>query len=174
MKPTARESVRLAYSQVGYKAPGPGKKNKFAYWFDHDMPGFFNYKKNGANVDWCAIFCCFCIAYLAKVLNDACYVMCTPKKSCAAGVEWLYDYFKAKQRNTSIAHYGDIIFFSKNGKKSGLYHVGFVYKVTDKYVYWCAGNEGGGHGAVKKHKYLKTNKKIFAYGRPRYAEDKAA
>ena len=104
MKPTARESVRLAYRQVGYKAPGPGKKNKFAYWFDHDMPGFFNYKKNGANVDWCAIFCCFCIAYLAKVLNDACYVMCTPKKSCAAGVEWLYDYFKAKQRNTSIAH----------------------------------------------------------------------
>lgn len=174
MKPTARESVRLAYSQVGYKAPGPGKKNKFAYWFDHDMPKFFNFKKNGVTVDWCAIFVCFCIAYLAKVTKDACYVMCTPEKSMAAGVKHLYDYFKAKQRNTSVAHYGDVILLSKNGKRSGLYHTGIVYKVDAKYVYWCAGNEGGGHGAVKKHKWLKTNKKIFAYGRPMYAEDKAA
>lgn len=171
MRPTARESVRLAYSQVGYKAPGPGKKNKYAHWFDTEMSHFFNGRKNG--LDWCCVFVLFCIAYLAKTLKDACYVSCCPTKNCAAVVKYLYDYFKAKQRNTSIAHYGDIIMLSKNGKRSGLYHVGIVYKVTDKYVYWCAGNEGGGHGAVKKHKYLKTNKKIFAYGRPKYTAEAA-
>lgn len=169
MRPTARESVRLAYSQVGYKAPGPGKKNKYAKWFDNDMPQFFNYKKNGTTIDWCAIFACFCVAYLAKNVNDAIYVMCTPKKSAAASVKWLYTYFKQHQRNTSIAHYGDIIFL-KN-KKTNFGHVGVVYKVTSKYVYFCAGNEGGGHGAVKKHRYLLTNSRIFAYGRPRYTAE---
>ncbi len=169
MRPTDREVVRLAFSQVGYKAPGPGKKNKYAKWFDTDkeMDAFFNGRKNGPTIDWCAIFVCFCIAYLAKTLNDACYVCCTPKKSAAAGVKWLYTYFKQKRRNTSIPHYGDVIFL-KN-KKTNYGHVGIVYKVTDKYVYFVAGNEGGGHGAVKKHKYLKTNNKIFAYGRPRYS-----
>ena len=166
MRPTSRETVRLAFSQVGYKAPGPGKKNKYAAWFDKNMTKFFNGKKNGATIDWCAIFVCFCVAYLAKVTTDACFVMCTPLKSCAAGVDWLWDYFKAKKRTTSVAHYGDVIFLSS--KKSKLAHVGLVYKVTDKYVYWCAGNEGGGHGAVKKHCYLKTNSKIYGYGRPRY------
>ena len=29
MKPAAREVVKLALSQVGYKAPGPGKRNKY-------------------------------------------------------------------------------------------------------------------------------------------------
>lgn len=169
MKPTATQVVRLAYSQVGYKAPGPGKKNKYSKWFDTNMVKFFNEKKNGVGVDWCAIFVCFCVAYLAKTTTDACYVLCTPLKSCAAGVGWLFDYFKAKKRTSSEPHYGDVIFLTKNGTHSGLYHVGIVYKVVGNYVYWEAGNEGGGHGAVKKHKWLKTNKKIYAYGRPRYS-----
>ena len=169
MRPTARESVRLAYSQVGYKAPGPGKKNKYAKWFDTHMTKFFNGKKNGTTIDWCAIFVCFCVAYLAKTTTDACYVMCTPLKSCAAGVGWLWKYFKAKNRTTSVAHYGDIIFL--NSKKQKLAHVGIVYKVDTNYVYWTAGNEGGGHGQVKKHKYAKTNSRIYGYGRPRYTAE---
>ena len=171
MRPTARETVRLAYGQVGYKAPGPGKKNKYAAWFDKNMTKFFNGKKNGVGIDWCAIFVCFCVAYLAKTTTDACYVMCTPIKSCAAGVGWLWDYFKAKKRTTKTPHYGDVIFFSKNGTEKGLYHVGLVYKVDTKYVYWEAGNEGGSHGAVKKHKYLRTHSRIYGYGRPRYKDE---
>ena len=166
MRPTAEESVRLAYSQKGYKAPGPGKKNKYAAWFDKNMTKFFNGKKNGAGIDWCAIFVCFCIAYLAKTTTDACYVMCTPLKSCAAGVGWLWKYFKAKNRTSSVPHYGDVIFLNSKTKK--LTHVGIVYKVEGNYVYWVAGNEGGGHGAVKTHKYLRINSKIYGYGRPRY------
>ena len=169
MRPTSRETVRLAYSQVGYKAPGPGKKNKYAAWFDKNMSKFFNGKKNGVGIDWCAIFVCFCVAYLAKTTTDACFVLCTPLKSCAAGVGWLWKYFKAKKRTSSIPHYGDVIFL--NSKKQKLAHVGIIYKVTDKYIYWAAGNEGGGHGAVKKHKYLRSNSKIYGYGRPRYTAE---
>ena len=172
MKPTAAQSVKLANSQVGYKAPGPGKKNKYAAWFDKNMTGFFNGKKNGVGIDWCAIFVCYCVAYLAKTLSDACYVMCTPKKSAAAGVKWLYSYFKAKKRISSAPHVGDVIFLKNKKTKYG--HVGIVYKTDSKYVWFDAGNEGGGHGAVKHHKYLKTNSKIFCYGRPRYAAEPAA
>ena len=133
------------------------------------MTKFFNGKKNGATIDWCAIYVCFCVAYLAKTTTDACYVMCTPLKSCAAGVGWLWKYFKAKNRTTSVPHYGDIIFLSS--KKQKLAHVGIVYKVDTNYVYWTAGNEGGGHGQVKKHKYAKTNSRIYGYGRPRYTAE---
>ena len=162
MIPTARETVRLAYSQKGYKAPGPGKKNKYAAWFDSKMPGFFNYRKNGVNVDWCAIFVCFCVAYLAKNLSDACKVMCTPKKSCAAGVKWLYRYFNQHGRITKTAGYGYVIFL--NDYK----HVGIVHKVEDGKVHYTAGNEGGSHGEVKTHTISALSKKICCYGRPKY------
>ena len=173
MKPTARETVRLAYSQVGYTC-GTNKVNKYAGWIDKHYPTFYNSRKQG--VDFCDIFCDFCVLYNAKSAKDAEYVLCQPAKSCGAGVEWSYKYYKAKHRNTSIAHYGDQIFFSKNGKASGLYHTGIVYKVDSKYVYYVAANEaavknGKKCRAVKKHKYLKTNKRIFAYGRPRYTAE---
>lgn len=162
MRPTKDQCIALSAKQKGYKAPGPGKKNKYASWFDSKMPNFFNYRKNGVNVDWCAIFVCWLIAYLAKTTADACYVMCTPKNSCAAGVGWLWKYFKAKGRTTKTAGEGYVIFLNK------LKHVGFVYKVDSTYVYYRAGNEGGGHGEVKEHKLKKTSTKIYGYGRPRY------
>lgn len=162
MRPTKEQCLVLAKKQKGYKAPGPGKKNKYAAWFDSKMPKFFNYKKNGVSVDWCAIFVCWLIAYLAGNVKDACYVMCTPEKSCAAGVGWLWRYFKSKGRTSKTAHFGDVIFLNN------LKHVGWVTKTDTKYVYYTAGNEGGGHGQVKTHKLLKTSKTIYGYGRPRY------
>ena len=74
MRPTCNQVIKLAQTQVGYKAPGPGKRNKYAAYIDSHFPAFY-----------------------------------------------------------------------------------------------IAGNEGGGHGQVKKHKVLKTNKSIYGYGRPRYA-----
>ena len=164
-KPRAREVVRLAYSQVGYKAPGPGKRNKYAAWIDSHYPTFYNGKKNGA--DWCDVFVDFCVLYMARNAKDAEYVLCQPSRSCGAGCKWSYQYYKSKHRNNSIPHYGDQIFL--NTKAGKCCHTGIVYKVDDKYVYYVAGNEGGGHGEVKKHKILKTSKSIYAFGVPRYA-----
>ena len=164
-KPRAREVVRLAYSQVGYKAPGPGKRNKYAAWIDSHYPTFYNGKKNGA--DWCDVFVDFCVLYMARNAKDAEYVLCQPSRSCGAGCKWSYQYYKSKHRNNSIPHYGDQIFL--NTKAGKCCHTGIVYKVDDKYVYYVAGNEGGGHGEVKKHKIAKTSKSIYAFGVPRYA-----
>lgn len=171
MKPTAQQVVRTAYSEVGYTCPA-NKHNKYAAYIDKNYPNFYNGKKQG--VDFCDIYVDYCVLVNAKSAKDAEYVLCQPAKSCGAGVKWSYDYYKAHKRNTSIPHYGDQIFLSKDGKKSGLYHTGMVYKVTEKYVYFSAANESATKNGkkvreTKKHKYLRTNKKIFAYGRPRYA-----
>lgn len=164
MKPTARQAVRTAYANVGYKA-GKGKRNKFAAYIDSHYPTFYNGKKQG--VDYCDIFVDYCVLYNAQSASDAEYVLCQPAKSCGAGCRWSYLYYKQKHRNTSIPHYGDQVFFSTGGI-DGIYHTGIVYKVDNKYIWYVAANEGGGNGEVKKHKLLRTNKKIFAYGRPRY------
>lgn len=164
-RPRAREVVRLAFSQVGYKAPGPGKRNKYAAWIDSHYPTFYNGKKNGA--DWCDVFVDFCVLYMARDAKDAEYVLCQPSRSCGAGCKWSYNYYKSKHRNNSIPHYGDQIFL--NTKAGKCCHTGIVYKVDEKYVYYVAGNEGGGHGEVKKHKIAKTSKSIYAFGVPRYA-----
>lgn len=160
-RPTAAAVVKLAKSQVGYKAPGPGKRNKYAAYIDAHFPTYYNGKKNGA--DWCAVFVDYLVLKLAQSAKDAEYVMCSPSRSCGAGVGWDWKYFKSKKRTSSTAHFGDVIFLNK------LKHEGIVIKTDAKYVWYVAGNEGGGHGEVKLHKILKTNPKIYGYGRPRYA-----
>ena len=161
MKPSAVQVVKLAVSQAGYKAPGPGKKNKYAKYIDSHFPTFYNGKKNG--YDWCDVFVDYCVLYIAQNAKDAEYVLCQPARSCGAGVGWSWKYYKAKKRTSKTPKAGCQIFLNK------LKHTGIVYKVDSKYVYYVAGNEGGGHGQVKKHKVLKTNKSIYGYGRPRYA-----
>ena len=160
MKPAAREVVKLAISQIGYKAPGPGKCNKYAKYIDSHFKTFYNGKKNGA--DWCDVFVDWCVLYKAQNGKDAEYVLCQPAKSCGAGVGWSWKYYKAKKRTSTTAKLGYQIFLNK------LKHTGIVVDVDSKYVYYVAGNEGGGHGEVKKHKLLKTSTTIYGYGRPRY------
>ena len=161
MKPTATQAIKTANAQVGYKAPGPGKRNKYAAYIDSHFPTFYNGKKNGA--DWCDVFVDYCVLINAQNAKDAEYVLCQPAKSCGAGVGWSWKYYKAKKRTTKTAKAGYQIFLNS------LKHTGIVVKTDSKYVWYVAGNEGGGHGAVKKHKILKTNSKIYGYGRPRYA-----
>lgn len=160
MKPTCNAVIKLAQSQAGYKAPGPGKRNKYAAYIDSHFPTFYNGKKNGA--DWCDVFVDYCVLYIAQKAKDAEYVLCQPARSCGAGVGWSWKYYKAKKRTTKTAKAGYQIFLNK------LKHTGIVYKTDSKYVWYVAGNEGGGHGQVKKHKVLKTSKTIYGYGRPRY------
>lgn len=154
--------VKMAKSQVGYKAPGPGKKNKYAAYIDSHYPKFYNGKKNGATVDWCDIFVDWCVLQVARDAKKAEYVLCQPEKSCGAGVGWSWKYYKAKKRTTKTAKTGYQIFLND------LKHTGIVTNTDSKYVWYVAGNEGGGHGQVKSHKILKTSKTIYGYGRPRY------
>ena len=169
MIPSATQSVRVAYSQVGYKCKG--KKDKYAKWIDENYPTFYNGKKYGV-ADWCDIYNDWTVLYVAKSAKDAEKVLCQPAKSAGAGVGWSYKYFKAHKRTTSTPHYGDQIFLKNS--KGKLSHTGKVYKVTAKYVYYTAGNEtaiinGVKYQIVKKHKISRTNKKIYGYGRPKYA-----
>lgn len=161
MRPTCNQVIKLAQTQVGYKAPGPGKRNKYAAYIDSHFPAFYNGKKNGC--DWCDIFVDWCVLYIARTSKDAEYVLCQPARSCGAGVGWSWKYYKAKKRTSKTPKPGYQIFLNN------LKHTGIVYKTDEKFVYYIAGNEGGGHGQVKKHKVLKTNKSIYGYGRPRYA-----
>lgn len=156
MKPSAVQVVKLAVSQAGYKAPGPGKRNKYGKYIDSHFPTFYN------GADWCDIFVDYCVLFKAQNAKDAEYVLCQPAKSCGAGVGWSWKYYKAKKRTSKTPKYGYQIFLNN------LKHTGIVYNVDSKYVYYVAGNEGGGHGEVKKHKLLKTSTKIYGYGRPRY------
>lgn len=164
-RPTAAAVVKLAKSQVGYKAPGPGKRNKYAAYIDSHFPTFYNGKKNGT--DWCDEFVDYLFLKLSQSAKDAEYMLCQPSKSCGAGCKWSYNYYKQKKRTSSVAHSGDQIFLNTSKAKCG--HTGIVTKTDTKYVWYVAGNEGGGHGEVKYHKLLKTNSKIYGYGRPRYA-----
>lgn len=169
MIPSAKQSVTLAQSQVGYKCKG--KKDKYAKEIDKNYPTFYNGKKYGC-ADWCAIFNDWTVLHIAKSAKDAEKVLCQPAKSAGAGVGWSYKYYKAKKRTTKTPHYGDEIFLKNS--KGKLSHTGKVYKVNSKYVWYTAGNEttvvkGKKYQTVKKHKILRTNKKIYGYGRPKYA-----
>ena len=160
MRPTANACIKLARSQIGYKAPGPGKSNKYGVWINSHFPTFYN--GNKSNCDWCDVFFDYCILKIANNAKDAEYVTCQPARSCGAGVGWSWKYYNSKKRTSKAPHVGDQIFLNK------LKHTGMVIAVDTKYVTYVAGNEGGGHGQVKKHKVLKTSKTIYGYGRPRY------
>ena len=173
MIPKAADCVRTMFNEVGYYCTG--KKDKYALFFDKKMPNFYNGDKYGV-ADFCDIFFDYCIAVnCGGSEKDAEKVLCQPAKSCGAGVEWSYKYYKAKKRNTSIGHYGDQIFLSKNGTIDGLYHTGGVYKVTAKCYYYVAANEGATVKGkkvrmTKKHRINKNDKRIFAFGRPLYSD----
>lgn len=169
MIPTASQSVKLAQSQVGYKCKG--KKDKYAKEIDKNYPTFYNGKKYGC-ADWCDVFNDWTVLHLAKSAKDAEKVLCQPAKSAGAGVKYSYQYYKAKKRTTKTGKYGDQIFLKNS--KGKLSHTGKVYKVDTKYYYYTAGNEtiivkGVKYQAVRKHKISKTNKKIYGFGRPKYA-----
>ena len=169
MIPTASQTVKVAQSQVGYKCKG--KYDKYAKWIDTNYPTFYNGKKYGC-ADWCDIFNDYTVLYVAKSARDAETVLCQPSKSCGAGVKFSYNYYKAKKRTTKTPKSGDQIFLKNS--KGKLSHTGKVYKVDSKYVWYIAGNEttvvkGVKYQAVKKHKISRSSKKIYGYGRPKYA-----
>lgn len=187
MIPTAEKVIQIALAEVGYlekenadlrylfdKTANAGSNNytKYAYELDN-VPDFYNGKKQG--FPWCDTFFDD-VVYNAcgKNADDARALLCQPKKSYGAGVEYSYKYYKAAGRLSKTPSVGDQIFF-----KSAEYsyaHTGLVYKVDASRVYTIEGNAStasgvtpNGGGVVKKS-YRKTYKNIIGYGHPAYAE----
>lgn len=84
----------------------------------------------------------------------------------------MYEKHNALHKNPMM---GDQVFFTKNGKPSGCYHTGLVYKVDDDYFYTIEGNTSnadavvanGGGVAKKKYQRKKYEGKVL-FGRPKY------
>ena len=85
-------------------------------------------------------------------------------------------YKKANQWIDSKSRIGDLIIFRSTLSENEYKHIGFVYKVDEKFVYTIEGNtsdvnvvEANGGGMFKK-KYPLASKEINGYCRPAYKE----
>lgn len=168
---TVNEMIKLAQSQVGYKETG-NNHTKYSQYFDTEKSKggpypWFNGKKQG--VAWCSIFICWLfVMVLEKTLGSPdkvrVWMGCPkPADNCAAGVPYLWQYFKAKkwQVDKKSGQPGDIIFFN-----AACSHVGIIEKVDDSKYYTIEGNKSN---MVKRCSYSRGSSTIYGLMRPDYA-----
>lgn len=168
------KAIRIALDEVGYHeknspenldlktAPNDGRGNYTKYARDLDALGdFYNTPKQG--YEWCEVFCdfCFVTAYGKSVALKMLY---QPRRSAGAGCEQSVGYYKANGAFFKTPKVGDQIYFTYGSGTAD--HTGLVWSVDDTYVYTVEGNNGN---CVNKHRYAKTNRVIYGYGRPNYA-----
>lgn len=160
----ASKIVEIAKSQVGVKETG-NNITKYSEDFDKNYPDFYNTRKQGA--EWCDIFYDWC---MVKAFGeaDALRLLCQPKKSCGAGTYYSYGYYKKKKQVGKIAKVGSQIFFSKDGKESGICHTGMVVAVDSNKVYTIEGNKGN---KVSECSYNLNDSYIYGYGYPAFDEE---
>ena len=129
-----------------------------------DALGYFNGRKNG--YDYCDLFYddgyveCFYEDYGLDVCQKMLY---QPPKSMGAGCKYSYNYYKAAGAVVEEPEEGDQIFFRYTTE---IGHTGYVWKVTNNYVYTIEGNV---NCEVVQRSYSKKNKTIFGYGRPNWS-----
>ena len=139
---------------------GSGNYTKYArdLWNDTKTQ-IVNGNKQGAS--WCAVFIITIFYYILKDSAKVRKVLRIPSKnSAAAGVPFLYDYFKNAKAIYKTPKVGDLIFFR------GHSHVGFVVGVSATKVTTIEGNS---NNAVREKTYALGDKDIDGYGRPDYA-----
>lgn len=165
------KNLQIALDEVGYigkksnkdldskTANIRGKWTKYARDLDN-ITGFYNGKKNG--FDYCDVFVDWCMvrAYGAELAKK---LLCQPARSLGAGTGYSARYYQQKGQYYKFPEVGDQIFF-RYGIEIG--HTGYVWKVTNSYVYTVEGNV---NCAVVQRQYAKTNKVIDGYGRPNYS-----
>lgn len=118
-----------------------------------------NGNKQGAS--WCAVFIITIFYYILKDSAKVRKVLRIPSKnSAAAGVPFLYEYFKNAKAIYKTPKVGDLIFFRKQA------HVGFVIGVSATKVTTIEGNS---NNAVREKVYALGDKDIDGYGRPDYS-----
>ena len=164
--------LQVAAAEVGYlekknnseldgKTVNAGSANYTKYARDLDKTDFFNGKKNG--YAWCAVFMCWCFvqAYGLEVARKMLYL---PKKSYAAGVDYLKNYFKAAGRLYTTPQVGDVVMF-------GVQHTGIVTAVSGNTFKTVEGNTSGASGVVSNgggvcRKTYTLGKTAMTFGRP--------
>lgn len=149
---TRDKFIALSQSQVGYKETG-SNNTKYAKYFDTEAWQWFNTKKQGAA--WCAIYICYLVCQIIGNTEALSFLGCpAPKNNCAAGVPYLWKYFKAKgytvDKSKGVA--GDIIFLNSNK------HVGMIEKVSDGKYHTIEGNKSN---AVKRGSYKIGSSSIY-------------
>lgn len=113
-----------------------------------------------AGTPWCAIFAYYCLTQSNYTIDKS------------ASVVGLANYYKSKNMyiddNDYIPKAGDLIFYSFNGYRNGLTHVGIVEKYENGMVYTVEGNWNG-NGSNYASKVCKecrnvNDKQISGYG----------
>lgn len=148
-------------SQLEDKTANAGSNNwnKYADYIDKNMPNFYNGPKNG--YPWCDVYV-DCMFLRAFGYEDALRLLCQPEKSCGAGVDFSYNYYKAQGRASNSPKLGAQIFFW-NG--STMQHTGIVVDMTADKILVSEGNSSDG---VNENWYTKTDSTIYGYGIPAY------
>lgn len=189
--------INLALAEEGYleKSRSAVERDPSVIYKKKEGAGYDNITKYGREMHalypaimdpdtyWCDAFVddMFHVAY--DVDNATGLVKIYSKK--LLGGDWndytvasadLYDKKGALDRNPEK---GAQIFFSKDGKKSGIFHTGLVYKVTTRRVYTVEGNTSSSSnvvangGAVRKKSYSRSSsyiKRAF-FGHPLYNDE---
>ena len=166
--------LTVAADEVGYlekrsaanlddKTANAGSANFTKYARDVDETDLMNGKKQG--YAWCAVFVCWCFMK-AYGLETARKMLCLPKKSYAAGVDYLKNYFKMAGRLYTAPQVGDVVLF-------GVQHTGIVTAVSGNTFTTVEGNTSGGSGVVangggvcRKSYTLRAD---YTFGRPDWA-----
>lgn len=116
---------------------------------------------NKQGFSWCAVFIITIFYYVIGNSAKVRKVLRIPSKnSAAAGVPYLYNYFKKAGAIYKSPKVGDLIFFR------GQSHVGFVIGVSSSKVTTIEGNSAN---EVRKKTYALSDKEIDGYGRPNYS-----
>lgn len=170
--------INTALAEVGYlekntnasldsKTANAGYNNftKYAKELDN-IKGFYNGLKNGYS--WCAVFVDWCFL---KAYGKTDMIKLTHHTKYGASCTQSAKQYQSKKQWYKTPQVGDEIFF---GSEIDCSHTGIVYKVDDAYVYTVEGNTSASSGVVANgggvftKKYLKTNRSIAGYGRPKY------
>lgn len=182
---TASALIKIAEAEVGYleketnknldsMTGNAGDENYTKYARDLKNAGYYNGNKNG--YAWCDVFHDWCHWIAAgKDAKEAQRMICQTG-SYGAGCDYSAQYYQNKGRLFKDPKRGDQIFFW-NSKKTGIAHTGIVVDYDASCVYTVEGNTSSASGvvanggAVEKKKYLRSNSRIYRYGRPYYDEE---
>lgn len=184
---TAKKVLAIANKEEGYleKSNSAFKTNPDVIYNKTDGAGNDNitkfneemHKIQPRNMDraaaWCACFVCWCI-YEATGRN----LEKTKKILCGDIDDYtvqMAENFKKKDRWGSTPEVGAIVFFKNNVR---ICHVGFVYKIDNKFIYTIEGNTSSvagvvaNGGCVRLKRYARTYNRIAGFGYPKYEDEK--
>lgn len=123
---------------------------------------------------WCDCFFDYCVyAACEQDLSDTEHVLCGVPDDYTVNSA---SFYKKAGRWGKTPKKGAQIFFTKNGKDSGICHTGIVTSLDANSVHTIEGNTSAAAGmvpnggCVRAKSYDRGNSRIAGYGYPRYAE----